>query len=239
VGWADASAAGLDFAPSQSGTWVEAASEVTDPRELQHIRAWFFELWLGAKPLSPDLIAEAEAMWSRQRNAQRLIGASPKLPIPNGGIHVALHAEDADEGVIEAAVELAEAMGMRGADAFQDWKRIPKDAVLISFEVDRSGSGGLKLEGIWRSLPEPVHHIQVGGSKKCISIVLKEASLALKDLGITSAALTDCVSRLIGSFEKRGGGAKAAVERRGGEYTNPRDWCIAWPAFEALCEERL
>lgn len=241
VGSANASAAGFGFSPEFTETHVEAAAVLRAREELSDAGSWFDEQWDRGVDVTESILASAMAAWMRRTRA-RLAETDGEEP-PAEGVFVVVYGTHADPGVIEDAEKRLFAEGEQRASAYQGWSKMPRDAVLFDFWVERQGPVKAKFQGVYQSFPDPERKATRSSDGREVTVYavrsVARPAERLAQFGFTERSLGRLIESLIASYDAHHGrGAPAEFRRAGGEYAHLRDWCMRIDRFLALCAAR-
>ena len=163
IGSSNASANGLSFEGDSSLGWHEASLITSDPKVLANVDAW--QKTLGVYEIrNQDLIA-AEKTWRIRRQmgarqehaAQDIIQWLYEGPEAFAGRSIYLTAYTDPDLSSEGEVAAKQAKDRYGAgvDYFEDWPTLPKEGVLVSFNIRDDGTIN-RADGVFERRPDLV-----------------------------------------------------------------------------------
>lgn len=142
VGSANASANGLGVEGSESRHWCELGLVSSDQEIVEEAKAWFDDLWSKrSSEITTADLKRAQELWKRRRVMRPRehatgtlleVGSTRPEILKDRRIYVAVVNADLSA---KGKVELARLSANAGAElhAYEDWPRIPLDAVLVAF----------------------------------------------------------------------------------------------------------
>jgi len=160
IGSSNASANGLSYQGIECRGWSEANLFSDDPNLVAKVSSWFTEEWEAAPNVDDTDLEEARKNWEPRRDqvpppvgdAKDLLDALGRYPTEFDGrrAYVVVYKDvKLDDDANDAAEQQIEARGEgKEWSAFQDWKRLPTGAPLLSIHFNDE-TGELEEEGYW------------------------------------------------------------------------------------------
>jgi hypothetical protein len=246
VGSANASSNGLGFQGSELSGWREACTVIDVAEPVMAARQWFEARWSEGTDLSERIIKKAEAAWATaRRRAHGLanstaskVEAETAMSLDGAPIYVDVTDENPDISDREFQQGLRQNGLTRSGDIdfYQDWASMPKDALLLTFGVEKDGTEPF-VDGEWLT-GFSVRYLKMKDGKRAYPVIRATAA-DRKDFGcpITAKSLTSAVRRVIETLNSRGASRdfRAAM---GAQYTRKTAWCVPLHAFVEYCRAR-
>lgn len=171
VGSANASTNGLALEGGELAGWIEAGVTVNDPNVLRKIEKWFDQRWAKAKDVNKVMLKDARHKWRERPNHRRttlkvkLDDATLRDRLKEREIYLAIYRDPPSQEAEEKWKEITTGPGM---GFYEDWKGIPRKAIVIDMYYKRSGNP--EFEGTFKT-NKTREAIPLDGSKGEIELV--------------------------------------------------------------------
>lgn len=239
VGSANLSANGLGFEGKETSGWQEACALLEDANVIATSRLWFDSIWDTSEPLDENVIERARkarrslrAHW--MATSGRNLGRALSIDELDGApLYVVITDTDTDDRTKSDFRHSATLLGMdpKKIDFYEDWPRMPKDALLFAYWTNR-GVAQAARDDFWDTRGSRRVRSQKGSIGHP---VFRATPKVMREFGAPTAHLDwrRSVNAMINLLQDKA--KRLELRRNGAEIRRSTDWCLPLSSFVKAC----